>query len=309
MPETDLERFENHLAGERAFSVHTMRAYLGDIRQFCGYLERGPAAFDDSSPDQGALSVQSLARAQRNDIRAFLAHVRTRGASARTSARKLAAIRACYRFFVRSGDLERNPAQDVRSPKLGRDLPEVLSIPEISALLEAPPATEASGIRDRAVLETLYSSGIRAGELAGLKLGDMDLGEGMMRVLGKRRKERVAYLGAPAVRALRAYLDVRCALGAPAHDRVFVNARGGPLTTRSVQRIVERYARKVLPGRFHITPHTLRHTFATHMLNGGADLRVVQELLGHESLSSTQIYTHISIDRLKEVYREAHPHA
>ncbi len=306
----DVERFVNHLKGERDVSPHTLRAYLNDLAQFCDYLASGPAAFErESGEERPAPSLEVLAAANRNDVRAFLAHVRTAGGSARTSARKLAAIRAAYGFFVRSGDLAASPAESVKSPKLSRDLPEVLSIPEVTALLEAPDISEPLGIRDRAILEVLYSSGIRAAELAGLRLGDVDLVGATLTVLGKRRKERLAQLGSYALDAIRAYLGIRGQLGTAKHACLFVNARGGPLTTRSVQRIVEKYVRQALPERESISPHTFRHTFATHMLNAGADLRVVQELLGHESLSSTQIYTHVSIDRLKQVYRDSHPHA
>jgi len=306
---TSMERFINYLETERAFSAHTLRAYLLDLAQFCDYVNSGPDAMSREAEERPAPSVEVLRRAGRNDIRAFLAHVQTAGGAPKTSARKLAAIRAAYRFFVRIGELEANPAQTVKSPKLARDLPDVLSIPEVTALLDAPDASEPLGVRDRAILETLYSSGIRAAELAGLTLRSVDLVGGTMVVLGKRRKERIAHLGTYAVEALQAYLRVRGSLGNPKHERLFVNFRGGPLTTRSVQRVVEQYVRKTLPGRRAISPHTLRHTFATHMLDAGADLRVVQELLGHESLSSTQIYTHVSIDRLKQVYRDAHPHA
>lgn len=306
-----MQRYVDHLEGERDFSAHTVRAYLNDLEQFCAYLREGPVVFDPEhdATNQAPPRLEDLARAGRNDVRAFLAHVQTAGGSPRTSARKLAAIRSAYKFFCRVGALDTNPAQEVRSPKLGRDLPDVLSVPEVTALIEAPDTSTPLGVRDRAILETLYSAGIRAAELAGLALGDVDLVGGTIAVLGKRRKQRIAHLGAMAVDAVNAYLRVRGGLGRPRHDRLFVNARGGPLTTRSVQRVVERYARQTLPGRREVSPHTLRHTFATHMLNAGADLRVVQELLGHESLSSTQIYTHVSIDRLKEVYRESHPHA
>ena len=309
MEDADLQRFEDYLAGERGFSVHTLRAYLSDLCQFGDYLERGAKAFEDEDAKRPAPLLSLLRRADRRDVRSFLAHVQTHGGSARTSARKLAAIRAAYKFFARTGDLEMNPAQAVKTPKLSRELPEVLSIPEVMALLAAPDVSTPLGARDRAILETLYSSGVRASELTGLKAGDLDFAGHTMRVLGKRRKERVAYLGSYAVAAIQYYLAVRVELGKPKHDALFVNARGGRLTSRSVQRIVERYARESLPTRRAISPHTLRHTFATHMLNGGADLRVVQDLLGHESLASTQIYTHVSIDRLKEVYRESHPHA
>ncbi|HOJ32227.1 MAG TPA: tyrosine recombinase XerC [Candidatus Hydrogenedentes bacterium] len=301
--------FENHLVAERGLSKHTLRAYIQDIRQFCQYLEFGPRAFTERDLENTKPELELLQRANRNDIRSFLAHVQTHGDTARTSARKLASLRAIYKFMERIGLTESNPARAVRSPRLEKTLPDALSIPEVTALLEAPEVSEPLGIRDRAILETLYSTGIRASELAGLRLADIDFVGGTLRILGKRRKERIAYLGKYAAEALQTYLDIRAQLGKPTHTFVFVNARGGPLTTRSVQRVIERYVRKVLPTRRHVSPHTLRHTFATHMLNGGADLRVVQELLGHESLSSTQIYTHVSIDRLKEVYRETHPHA
>jgi integrase/recombinase XerC len=306
---SDIHKFVDHLTGEKGFSAHTVRAYLSDLDQFCDYVRSGPISFSRSPEERPAADLESLRRADRNHVRGFLAHVQSTGGSPRTSARKLASIRAAYRFYTRTGELSENPTQAVKSPKLGRDLPDVLSIPEVTALLESPDRNEPLGIRDRALLETLYSSGIRAAELAGLRIQDVDLDEGAMNVLGKRNKERIAYLGSYARESLRAYLSVRRELGNPAHDRLFVNFRGGPLTTRSVQRIVERYVRQVLPGRRDVSPHTLRHTFATHMLNAGADLRVVQELLGHESLSTTQIYTHVSIDRLKQVYHDAHPHA
>ena len=310
MMDPELQQFADYLAAERGFSDHTHRAYLADLSQFCGYIEQGPAVFTAGEADTPVQpTCAALRRASRNDIRAYLGHLRTLGASARTAARKLSAIRAVYKFFVRIGVMEENPAQGVRSPKLPRELPDVLSIPEVTALVEAPDTTVPLGARDRAILETLYSSGVRCAELAGLALNDIDLIGGTMVVLGKRRKERLAHLGSCAVDAVQAYLAVRSSLGRPSHTRLFVNARGGPLTTRSVQRVVEKYVRAVLPGRRDVSPHTLRHTFATHMLDAGADLRVVQEMLGHESLSSTQIYTHVSVDRLKEVYRQAHPHA
>lgn len=309
----DIRRFLEHLDVERGFSAHTIRAYYHDLEQFCLYLSGAYSskkkAGNEQPPDFAAPSLDLLRKATRNDIRAFLAHVQTGGATSRTSARKLASLRAAYKFFVRVEAISDNPTQAIHSPKMAHDLPDVLSIPEVTALMEAPDLAEPLGIRDRAVLESLYSSGVRAAELAGLSLDDMDLANGVIQVMGKRKKQRLAYLGSHAVKALEDYLRIRFELGKSRHDRLFVNARGGPLTTRSIQRIVERYVRQVLPGRHTVSPHTLRHTFATHMLNAGADLRVVQEMLGHESLSSTQIYTHVSIDRLKEVYRETHPHA
>lgn len=310
MSARDILHFAEHLRTERGCSPHTQRAYLNDIDQFCAFLALGARAFrlgkDDERP---TATLDALRGAKKEQVRSFLAQVRLHGGSPRTAARKLASLRAAYRYFLRTGALTEDPAGAVKSPKLAKGLPDVLTIPEVTALVEAPDRGNPLGLRDRAVLEVLYSSGVRAAELAGLTLDDLDLARGTMRVLGKRRKERIAHLGSHATAALADYLAVRGQLGAPAHARVFINARGGPLTTRSVQRIVEHYAAKVLAAGREVSPHTLRHTFATHMLNAGADLRVVQELLGHESLSSTQIYTHVSIDRLKQVYREAHPHA
>ncbi len=303
-------QFINYLRVERNNSPHTLRAYLNDLDQFCDFVENGVKSLN-REPDEPRTraSLDTLARADKQHVRSFLAHVQTAGASSRTAARKLASLRAAYRYFVRINTLDNNPATQVTMPKLHRDLPDVLSIPEVTALMEAPDTQHVLGIRDRAVLETLYSSGVRAAELAGLSLNDVDLAQGHIRVMGKRRKERLAQLGSHAVAALEMYFRKRPQLITKDNVRVFLNARGGPLTTRSIQRIVEKYVRQVLPGRRDITPHTLRHTFATHMLDGGADLRVVQEMLGHESLSSTQIYTHVSLTRLKEIYRQAHPHA
>jgi integrase/recombinase XerC len=308
-----LRQFLDYLSVERGFSAHTVRAYQRDVTQFCGYLRLGPKAFSQTDEDDTQRNdrdaVKRLGNATRNDVRAFLGHVQTTGGSTRTAARKLASLRAAYRFYNKVGSFTENPAREVRSPKLARDLPEVLSIPEITALLEAPDTSEPAGKRDRAILEVLYSTGTRAAELAGLTLRDADLAGGTITVLGKRGKERMAFLGEPAADALGAYLKVRAELGKPSHAKVFVNARGGPLTTRSVQRVVDRYVREALPDRRGVSPHTLRHTFATHLLNAGADLRAIQELLGHASLTSTQIYTHLGIDRLKEIYKQAHPHA
>lgn len=312
MSAPDMQRFIDYLEVERAFSAHTVRAYLSDLDQFCDFIRHGPRqarADSDETGAPGEASLDTLRKTTRHHIRGFLAHVQTTSGSARTSARKLASIRAAFKFFARLGELDDTVTQTVKSPRLARKLPNVLSIPEVTALIEAPDVSEPLGIRDRAILETLYSGGIRAAELAGLRLGDVDLTAGAMVVLGKRSKERIAQLGTHAVAAIDAYVPIRASLVKESHDLLFVNYRGGPLTTRSIQRVIDKHARRALPGRRDVSPHTLRHTFATHMLNGGGDLRVVQELLGHESLSSTQIYTHVSIDRLKQVYRDAHPHA
>ena len=309
MQHAGLQQFVKYLEGERGYSPHTIRAYIHDMDQFGAYLALGPAAFDTNTEDAPVVDVKALTKASRNDVRAFLGHVQTAGATPKTSARKLASIRAAYKFYVRIGAISHNPTQAIKSPKMSRDLPDVLSIPEVTALLEAPDQSQPAGIRDWAILETLYSSGIRAAELSGLKIPDVDLAGGTLRVLGKRSKQRIAHLGSHATDALHQFLGIRSELGHPDHTSVFINTRGGPLTTRSVQRIVDKYVRQVMPDRTEVSPHTLRHTFATHMLNAGADLRVIQEMLGHESLSTTQIYTHVGIDRLKEIYHSAHPHA
>ncbi len=304
-----VQQFLDNLEVERGHSAHTLRAYAGDLAQFSDFLVNGAEAFLREPGERPEPHEGRLAAAGRLEVRAYLAHVQTSGSRARSAARKLAALRAWFTFLVRLGRVETNPAEEVRSPKLARGLPDALSIPEVTALVEAPDLASADGIRDRAILETLYSAGVRAAELCGLRLRDVDLIGGTLSVLGKRRKERIAQLGSFAVEALERYLQIRGQLGAPRHDRLFVNQRGGPLTTRSVQRIVGKYALQAIPLRRDVSPHMLRHTFATHMLDAGADLRVVQELLGHESLSSTQIYTQVSIERLKHVYREHHPHA
>lgn len=309
MSAIDVLLFMNHLRVERNLSPHTLRAYLSDLDQFCDFIEHGAAAFSRApEAPRARASLDVMKRADKNLVRSYLAHVQTTGGTARTSARKLASLRTAYGWFLREGKIDEDPASQVRSPKLPKALPETLSIPEVTALLEAPDASEPLGKRDRAILELLYSSGIRASELTGLKLSDIDLSHGVMRVFGKRRKERIAYIGTHAAHALEAYFTVRSALAAPDNETLFVNARGGALTSRSVQRVVEKHARAALPMKREVSPHTLRHSFATHLLDGGADLRVVQEMMGHESLASTQVYTHVSIDRLKTVYRDAHPH-
>ncbi len=310
MSAADFLRYLNYLRVERNFSEHTLRAYINDLTVFCDYMENGVKALNRVPEDERpAPTLDAFKRAGKKEIRAFLAHVQTSGATPRTAARKLAAIRSAYRYFHRTGLLDGNPTQGLQSPRLPKTLPDVLSITEVTDLLETPDTSVPLGRRDRAIMEVLYSCGLRAAELAGLRMPDIFTDHQTLRVLGKRKKERIVPIGAYARDALQDYLMIRYQLGAPAHTIVFVNHRGGPLTTRSVQRILEKHALLALPTRREVSPHTLRHTFATHMLDAGADLRVVQEILGHESLSSTQIYTHVSIDRLKQVYRKTHPHA
>jgi integrase/recombinase XerC len=291
--ENDIDRFIAYLATERNVSTHTVAAYAGDLARFREFVirERGAAA--------GANDVDHLL------IRRWLAHLH-QGLRKSSIGRKLAALRAFFKYLVREGLVRKNPAELVSTPKKEKRVPFHLNVDEVTALVEAPREGDILSLRDRAILETLYSCGIRVSELTGLDVGGVDLEEGLMRVLGKGGKERVVPVGRHARLAIGAYLRAR---NNPSVDAPFLlNARGGRLTSRSVGRIVDKYILRLATVK-KISPHTLRHTFATHMLAAGADLRAIQELLGHASLSTTQKYTHVSIDRLMEVYDNAHPKA
>jgi integrase/recombinase XerC len=298
-------KFLRYLEGDRNVSSHTLRAYAKDLAQFLTFL--GDTAGESPTSLSEASLLESVTR---HTIREYLATLQRRGMASRTLARKLAALRSFFKYVHARGICKTNPARMVSARKLGRPLPHFLSVEEVGRLLEMPDTSTVLGKRDRAVLETVYSTGVRAGELAAIQLKHLDLISGVIKVFGKGRKERIALLGSPAVQALREYLAVRSEL-TKENDvgALFVNHRGGPLTSRSVQRIVHKYASAAVPMRKGISPHTLRHSFATHMLDRGADLRSVQELLGHASLTSTQIYTHLTTHRLKQVYKSAHPHA
>jgi integrase/recombinase XerC len=283
--------FLEYLAVERGASPHTVRGYAGDLREFSAFLRRagdpGPAAIDTRS------------------VRAYLATLHQRGLAKSSIGRKLASIRSCLRFLARRGVIEQNPARVVRSPRPPRRLPSFLPKDESKQLLDRAPGLSAGGRRDHALLELLYATGIRVAECCGLDGTDVDRSHGTVRVLGKGDKERVVPVGEVALEAIDAYLAAR--RGRP-DGPLFTNARGGRLTTRSAQRIVGREARLSGTSR-RVTPHTLRHTFATHMLGEGADLRLIQELLGHRRLSTTQRYTHVSPEHLMKVYDAAHPRA
>jgi len=294
----EVRRFERWLAGERRASVHTRRAYLADLAAYVAYLAEVGVPLVPSTPAA---------------VRGWLG--REAGSNGPTSvARKLSTLRSFYRFLVKERVAPSNPARAVQAPRRPRKLPEVLPEADVAALLDAPGDAEALVLRDRAFLELLYSSGLRVSELTGLDLDDLDLAEGLVRVLGKGRKERVVPVGGPARDALRRWIDEgRPGLlagrdGATARGALFVNYRGGRLTPRSVARRLDRWvAAAGLPR--HVHPHVLRHCFATHLLGNGADLRGIQELLGHASLSTTQRYTHLDWKRLAEVYDRAHPRA
>ena len=282
--------FLEYLAVERGASPHTVRGYAGDLREFSAFLRRagdlGPAAIDMRS------------------VRAYLASLHQRGLAKSSIGRKLASVRSCLRFLARRGVIEQNPARLVRSPRPPRRLPSFLPKDESKQLLDRAHGPSASGCRDHALLELLYATGIRVAECCGLDGTDVDRSHGTVRVLGKGDKERVVPVGEVALQAIDAYLAARGRPDGP----LFTNTRGGRLTTRSAQRIVGRQARLSGTSR-RVTPHTLRHTFATHMLGEGADLRLIQELLGHERLSTTQRYTHVSPEHLMKVYDAAHPRA
>lgn len=305
-----VRRFLEHLEDERGLSPHTLTAYRSDLTRFhqflCGdFLGRPPA-------EVGPRDVDTLA------VRSFLAGLHRQGLGRRSQGRALSAVRSFFRWAYRRGEVEANPAEPVRTPKHEKRLPRHLRPGEIETLLEAPEGDDPLTRRDRALLELLYATGLRVGELVSLDWRDLDLSARTLRVIGKGSKERMVPFGRPAVRALREWLevweDLRREAGAdrrnddPRDEPVWLNYRGGRLSARSVARILDKHVeRAALASGVH--PHTLRHTFATHLLEAGADLRSIQELLGHASLSTTQRYTHLEVDRLLSVYRESHPRA
>jgi integrase/recombinase XerC len=301
-----IQGFASHLSDERRFSRETVRAYASDLRRFVAFWER---EFGEESARKASLSrVDALA------VRSYVAALHREGLSKRSIARHLSTLRSFFRWACREGHLEKNPAARLPGPRLPRSLPRALTLADTESLLSAD-RDDSVPERERAVFELLYGAGLRVSEAAGLDLEDLDLPQRLVRVLGKGSKERVVPFGEEAEEALRAYLPVRAALrhGAALADAddgepLFVNRRGGRLTTRSIARLLKRRLRAAgLPA--DLSPHALRHTFATHLLEAGADLRSIQELLGHASLSTTQKYTHLDAARLDAVYRKAHPKA
>ena len=267
----------------------------------------------EALPDPDTLPVGALTERIESvtpmRVRAYLAMMRNSDYSKSTAARKLAALRSFYKFLVRQGRIASSPVSVIRTPRQDKRLPVCLDVEQIEALLAAPPAHTLLGARDRAIIETLYSAGLRVSEVVALDLDDLDEFSGAVRVQGKGKKERLAPLGGKALDAVEAYLQVRrTRFGREPAGPLFINKSGKRLSDRSVRRLIDKHALAAgIPT--HISPHALRHSFATHMLNAGADLRSVQEMLGHESLSTTQIYTHLTTRRLKEVYDRAHPMA
>lgn len=290
--------FVAKLEHEKGFSEHTLRAYHKDLLQFDNFLK-----------EEKRSSLESINHLL---LRRFLAVLRSKNYSKTTIARKLASIRSFFKFLIREGELVSNPFEMLRTPKQDKKLPHFLSISEVDILLETPDRSTVMGLRDMAIMETLYSTGIRVSELVGLDEGDIDFLAGMIKVQGKGKKERLVPIGTHATKTINEYIDSKSKNSTSEETKagktepLFLNKYGGRLTARSVARTLDKYL-KMAGINLLTSPHTFRHSFATHLLDKGADLRSVQEMLGHSSLSTTQVYTHITTERLKNVYDKAHP--
>ena len=298
-----IQDYVEHLRSQRNVSPHTLRNYLSDLVQFSRFLVERKLCLEDG----GKVEVRKV---DVYVIRAYLAAL-TKSRKKSSMGRKLAALKGFFRYLVAAHHIEKDPLRLIHSPKQERPLPNFLSVDDVFQLLGATEVNNALDTRDRAILEVFYSTGIRVSELVGLDWSDVDFQLGIVRVVGKGSKERIVPIGEVALRALRDYgQEVRNDWHLPCTGKnpVFLNHRGGRITTRSVARVVDKQLRKAGIA-VKISPHGLRHSFATHLLNSGADLRVIQELLGHASLSTTQRYTHLNLDQLTAVYDKAHPRA
>lgn len=330
-----IDEFLNYLKFERHFSGHTAKCYAADLSQFCAFLSGGASAAvaalggsghraahsagqapGGSGGTASAVAVeqgvqQRLRMVDSDQVKSFLAFLSTQSYSKSTIARKLATLRSFYKFCLRRGYVQTHPLAAIKTPKQEKRLPKFLELEQITKLLATPDDGSLLGARDRAMLEVLFSTGVRVSELVDLNFSDVDFTGHVIRVRGKGKKQRTTPIGQTAITALQRYLELRAKDPRPARfhqEALFVNKHGQRLSTRSVRRKLDKYLVQcgLDPS---ISPHTLRHSFATHMLNNGADLRSVQELLGHQSISTTQIYTHLTTPRLKAVYDEAHPRA
>lgn len=288
-----IEAFLDFLKTEKNASPHTVKNYAVDLKEFAAFL--------------GERRLRQLTYLE---IRSYLACLKSKNYSKSSIARKLACMRSFFKYLARENHLDTNPAAGISTPRREKKLPQFLDAEEIVKLLEAPMKNSWEGKRDSSILETLYSSGLRVSELVGLNQEDVDFFSGLVRIRGKGKKERIVPLGQMALNALKSYLDERSPRepNSGIKTPLYRNRFGGRITDRSVRRMIGKYTRRVMLGK-NVSPHTLRHSFATHMLDRGADLRSVQELLGHENLSTTQIYTHVTTKRLKEAYDTAHPRA
>jgi integrase/recombinase XerC len=289
-----IHQFIHYLSAEKNASPHTCRCYQRDLEEFEDFLRRSRMSLSQ----EGAIEMGNV---DRMDIRKYLSFLHRKNKKS-SIARKLSTLRSFFKYMVREQLAPSNPAKMVSTPKVEKFLPTTLTVDEAFRLMESPARN--GRLRDRAILELLYSSGLRVGELVGLNSNQLDLDLGIVKVMGKGRKERIVPVGLKAVQAVKAYLEERGTL--EGREPLFVNSRGGRLTARSVGRLVKKYTKR--SGIFRkVSPHSLRHSFATHLLDAGADIREIQEMLGHVSLSTTQRYTHVSLGRLMEVYDKAHP--
>ena len=297
-----ITQFEKYLKGEKNASLHTLKNYLGDLRQFTAFL-------DQHSPDTVRSGLKGLPQIDTAVLRLFLSDLfKSHGPT--SVARKLSTLRTFFEYCLRQGWVSSNPAKTVKSPKIPKRVPQFLTVDEIFSLLAAPKGVGNLEIRDKAILELFYASGLRLSELVGLNVSHIDLEEKVVRILGKGDKERMVPIGDKAIAALRHYIDKRFGLllTHAQTQALFLNKSGGRLSARAVERLLDKYLKRSGIQK-KVTPHILRHTFATHMLNQGADMRGIQELLGHASLSTTQRYTHVELDKLSEVYDKTHPKA
>jgi len=284
-----MEKFEKYLDIEKNYSEHTLRSYKTDLKEL-----------DEFVKGQDPKLITRL------DIRRFLAGLKARGISKRTIIRKMAAIRSFFKFLFRDGYIDNNPAGSIFTPRADKKLPEFLDYDRTIKLITSPSTDTLLGLRDRALLEVLYSTGTRVSELSGLDLESIDLIAGVVKVRGKGKKERMALLGGEAQKSLRSYLNEIRSSRKKDSRAVFLNKWGTRLSDRSIRRLIDKYVKKCGIEQ-KISPHSIRHSFATHLINNGADLRSVQELLGHKNLATTQIYTHLGSERIKKMYSKAHP--
>jgi len=286
-----VEQFLTYLQVERNASEHTIKNYAVDLRDFCSFI--------------GELPPEQL---DYTHIRNFLAHLKDRNFSQSSISRKLACLRSCFKYMARERLLSSNPAGSIATPKREKKLPSFLDPEEMEKLLNAAPGINKAGRRDRAIMETLYSTGMRVSELMNMSIVNIDFVGGVLKIQGKGKKERMVPIGRTALQAIEAYLNDRTEEEKQPSAPLFLNKNNTRLTDRSIRRILIKYSRRASITK-DVSPHTIRHTFATHLLDQGADLRSVQDLLGHENLSTTQIYTHVTTKRIKDAYEKAHPRA
>lgn len=296
------KKYEEYLRHEQDASNHTTKNYMADLHQFHDYAKK-------AYPQIVSQGRAGLEKIDANVIRGYLSTLFGKNNPA-SIARKLASLRSFFKYWIREGAMSSNPAKDVATPKVPKRLPKFLTVDEVGILLGGPISGDVLSLRDKAMMEVMYAAGLRVSELVGLDIDNINLAEGMLKVLGKGRKERMVPIGSKAQTAIVNYFAHREELiekGRPV-KAVFLNRQGDRITPRSVERMIQKYLHSSGIQK-EVTPHVLRHSFATHMLNSGADLRGIQELLGHSSLSTTQKYTHVSVDKLMDVYEKTHPKA